>query len=576
MNKIKGAPAPHQGHAAGNTDIEKAASQLVSDVKYKVNKELSGATHLNPAQVAAKYLEKLNRSAKAGTPPTVIALARKKLTAKPIKEEVIGNINIDEMTTDSIANALYKVFVERKEEVDIEKQIEELKEFYSKINKSGERIYHIRVTDKKTGNTYTRDATRAKIAELRANPNISSVEMTEVNKDSEGEKTKGANTASVKAGKGLDPVGQEDSDINNDRKVDKTDDYLKNRREVRGSEISKKKEIGEEFIGEVNDENVNPNANGKKIDVMKGKNTVVIGPNVPGNGKKGSYNMHMAHHEMGGPFITEKALSKSQQKFLGMINEKAESEKQQKLFGLALSVKRGETPRSEVSAEVLKIVDTMSEKKIRDFAKTKHEGLPVHKEGAECGCDDEKNKIDAEDPRSIPTKVNLLKNKLRSAGMKNPIVMMSTEEGIKEGSGASLAAARALGTIFGNGRTSSAEATKAAQKNITDPISNVVKKVLQPANMSQAAQDARNNKYRPEEVELEGEMIGEAERRIKGNLPSGTRTFSGDGYYGRTSKEKKDPKKMKRIFPGPKSEKDSGDDYGNSALTASERNPNLR
>ena len=56
--------------------------------------------------------------------------------------------------------------------------------------------------------------------------------------------------------------------------------------------------------------------------------------------------------------------------------EKAESEQQQKLFGLALSVKRGQTPRSEVSDAVLKIVDTMSEKKIRDFAKTKHEGIP--------------------------------------------------------------------------------------------------------------------------------------------------------------------------------------------------------
>ncbi len=58
------------------------------------------------------------------------------------------------------------------------------------------------------------------------------------------------------------------------------------------------------------------------------------------------------------------------------IFEKAESGQQQKLFGLALSVKRGETPRSEVSDSVLKIVDDMSEKKIRDFAKTKHEGLP--------------------------------------------------------------------------------------------------------------------------------------------------------------------------------------------------------
>ena len=71
----------------------------------------------------------------------------------------------------------------------------------------------------------------------------------------------------------------------------------------------------------------------------------------------------------------------------GYLCEKAESEQQQKLFGLALSVKRGETPRSEVSAEVLKIVDTMSEKKIRDFAKTKHEGIPKKKEVTEAIAD---------------------------------------------------------------------------------------------------------------------------------------------------------------------------------------------
>jgi hypothetical protein len=56
--------------------------------------------------------------------------------------------------------------------------------------------------------------------------------------------------------------------------------------------------------------------------------------------------------------------------------EKSESQQQQKLFGLALSVKRGETPRSEVSKAVLDIVDGMSEKEIRKFAKTPHKGLP--------------------------------------------------------------------------------------------------------------------------------------------------------------------------------------------------------
>jgi cytidylate kinase len=55
----------------------------------------------------------------------------------------------------------------------------------------------------------------------------------------------------------------------------------------------------------------------------------------------------------------------------------ATSQQQQKLFGLALSVKRGETSRSEVSDEVLNIVDTMSEKKIKDFAETSHKGLPT-------------------------------------------------------------------------------------------------------------------------------------------------------------------------------------------------------
>lgn len=61
--------------------------------------------------------------------------------------------------------------------------------------------------------------------------------------------------------------------------------------------------------------------------------------------------------------------------------EKSESQQQQKLFGLALSVKRGETPRSEASQAVLDIVDGMSEKEIRKFAKTPHKGLPKKVEG---------------------------------------------------------------------------------------------------------------------------------------------------------------------------------------------------
>ena len=54
----------------------------------------------------------------------------------------------------------------------------------------------------------------------------------------------------------------------------------------------------------------------------------------------------------------------------------AKSKSQQRLFGMALAVRRGELKRSEVDDEVLDIVDgKMTDKQIRDFAKTPHKGL---------------------------------------------------------------------------------------------------------------------------------------------------------------------------------------------------------
>jgi len=110
---------------------------------------------------------------------------------------------------------------------------------YNKYNYNSKK-YKVRVTDKNSGKTYIRMATREKINSLRANPNISSVEMTQYGSPYEGEKKKGKSTAAVTAGKGLDPVGREDADLNNDGKVNKTDKYLQNRRNVRGAAIAKK------------------------------------------------------------------------------------------------------------------------------------------------------------------------------------------------------------------------------------------------------------------------------------------------------------------------------------------------
>ena len=46
----------------------------------------------------------------------------------------------------------------------------------------------------------------------------------------------------------------------------------------------------------------------------------------------------------------------------------ARSKQQQKLFGLALAVKKGDVPKSDVSKDVKDIVDKMSKKDIGDMS----------------------------------------------------------------------------------------------------------------------------------------------------------------------------------------------------------------
>ena len=58
----------------------------------------------------------------------------------------------------------------------------------------------------------------------------------------------------VYEGKKLDPVGQEDKDIDNDGDHDKSDKYLLNRRKVRGAAIKTRKEEVEEFVDSLDEE----------------------------------------------------------------------------------------------------------------------------------------------------------------------------------------------------------------------------------------------------------------------------------------------------------------------------------
>ena len=214
--------------------VEKQARQLAYDVRYKTKQSLAQKSggKMDPAQVQKAYMSQL---AKSPAPPAVKSRAKQMLMGEDYK------IGLDKLVSDSAAAALFKVFVEHHQKDSDGKVIEHEDTTPSSedINEE-EKSYKVRVTDKKSNNSYVRMATRAKISELRSNPNIASVEMTEYGSPTKSEKYKGKQTA--KAKQGLDPVGKEDGDINNDGKKDGTDKYLANRRKAIGKAISAKED----------------------------------------------------------------------------------------------------------------------------------------------------------------------------------------------------------------------------------------------------------------------------------------------------------------------------------------------
>ena len=432
----EGQVGPRRGHAAGETDMEKQASQLASDTKYKVKQRLGKHTNLNPAQVAKEYLKQL---AKSPAPGGVKALAKKKLMGgtssgpSVSKEEYIGDIG--NVVQESLVDALTKVFVEGVEKEE-ENSSDYLEEFYSRVNKSGERIYHIKVTDKKTGNTYTRDATREKIAELRANPNISSVEMSEYDKDSEEEKTSGSNTASVKAGKGL---AKKDYDGDG-----KTESPAKEYRGVVHNAIQKRRggtpdgkdtsSVKEEFIGEVkvkksDDEKIT----GDGVNNYKGKDAVVklfpeVSEQVNPDQEQQNPQQQKSDAEKRRQLST---LQQFQRKKDQLNRQKIAAQKANKIPVGSVQMNSFE-PEGDSLDEKITAKTDMGDA-IRDFyaskspqlaGRTKEERrkaaiaavLTARRGGRKLG-EETKSETDEVDEREMPTKATLLKNKLRARGI---------------------------------------------------------------------------------------------------------------------------------------------------------------
>jgi hypothetical protein len=379
-----------QGAEGGaKAKLEKQARQLAYDTKYKVKQAMSAnkGGKLDPAAVRRAYLSQL---AKSPAPPAVKALARKKL----LGEEYI---NANELANTSMVNAMVKVFQEGISTEEPE-QIEE-------ESTGSDKKFYIKVTDKKTGNTYRRWATRAKISELRSNPNIASVEMTKYGEQDEKEKTKGSQTAAVKSGKGLDPVGKEDDDPDNDGvpiSKDKNDQYIMKRRNAIGKAISSRKseKVTESFLSDWRNElferNDEKNDN-KKLDLMKGENKIIVSPEI-------SEKLNLAKADMGN--VVKDFYKSDAPQFKGRTKE----ERRKMAIAAKLTAERG-----------------------------------GKKLGEECGCEDTEKKGEGEDTREMKTKANLVKNKFRAMGLKmsqdlegeqldeNPMVGLGIKAGLAAG-----------------------------------------------------------------------------------------------------------------------------------------------
>ena len=256
------------------------------------------------------------------------------------------------------------MFVEKEENKEIElAYLQQLEE-----QEGGK--YKIRVKDK-NGKTYVRYADRAKITQLRSNPNIESVEMTDHGEPYEGERKKGSDTAKAKGGGKLDPVGKEDADVDNDGDVDKSDKYLLKRRKAIGKAI---KTRAEAFIA---DGTISTEPKGKKV----------------GEGAVDNY-------KSGAVKVAPEDKSEESSKNAARGGIYASFAHQRMLKNLAEKRALEEKKAEEVEESTINTADC--EKK------------PEEKE---------------KDMRGTYAKINLIRNKLRSMGQKDPIVMLSALDG---------------------------------------------------------------------------------------------------------------------------------------------------
>ena len=433
MDKPAAAPA-----VGAKEKIEKQARQLAYDSRYKVKQAMKAKAggRVDPAAMRKAYISQLAKSPAA---PAIKARAKQMLMGE-------GYIDVDNLIKETSLSAMKKIFVEKKMVVTnadkvantpayknykkgddryvAAKHLKE-EEIMEAEEKKGEKTFKVRVTDKKTGNSYVRMASREKIGELRNNPGISSVEMTGYGEPTKSEKLKGSQTSRVK--KGLDPVGKEDGDINNDGKKDGTDKYLMNRRKAIGKAISSKKESIEwDALTELS-EKVSAES-GKKITGkgVNNKKLIKVFPDeVREHHQKDADGKVIEHEDVTPSSVDEGIIGKATGAIVGGVEDVAG--KALKATGKAAgkAVKGVAKGTAKVAGKAVKKVGMAALRgtagavggAVKGAAKGIAKGLSEEEEMKKDTDDALQSVMKVDDPRQIPTARNLAANKLRAMGI---------------------------------------------------------------------------------------------------------------------------------------------------------------
>ena len=257
-----------RGHAAGASDLEKQASQLASDVRYKAKGKVKEGT--NREELKKVYLGLIQSSP---APNVVKQMAKKKL----IGEEAVNEMRFDDGKegTEKRKEALRKKRGMTKDQMDKHPQFkDDVKEgsaygIYRGDGKMkiGKRDEGEKAPRKQKGamaydgpnkeRSEAADRVLAKTKKKREKMNEMSCPSPKVVETSSKSKEKKMTPSildkirKLNTGAGsqfeqvvhekMDPVGQEDKDIDNDGDHDSTDKYLANRRKAIGKAIAKKR-----------------------------------------------------------------------------------------------------------------------------------------------------------------------------------------------------------------------------------------------------------------------------------------------------------------------------------------------